>query len=116
MALSTTRAGADVTREQLLALAEDAPSAWLGIRIAVLLLLLEGYRPTFLARLFGISRMSLIRWVQRLNREGMAGVVEKPRPGRPAQLTARWRRQLLADLEQSPSSTACRGWRGTGPH
>jgi len=95
-------ARAEVTRERLLALAEEVPGAWLGIKIAVLVLLLDGYRPTFLARLFDLSRMSLTRWVHRLNREGVAGVVEKSRPGRPTQLTARLRRQLLADLEQSP--------------
>ena len=61
---------AEVTRGRLLALAEEVPGAWLGIKIAVLVLLLDGYRPTFLARLFGVSRMSLTRWVHRLNREG----------------------------------------------
>lgn len=92
----------DVARECLLALAEEIPGAWVGIKIAMLVLLLDGYRPTFLARLFGLSRMTLTRCVHRLNREGMAGAVEKPRPGRPTQLTPRLRRQLLADLEQSP--------------
>lgn len=93
---------AEVTRERLLALAEELPGAWLGIKIAVLVLLLDGYRPTFVARLFGVSRMTLTRWVHRLNRAGVAGVVEKPRPGRPPQLTPRLRRQLWADLQQSP--------------
>jgi transposase len=92
----------DVTPERLLASAEEFPGAWLGIKIAVLLLFLDGYRPTFLARLFNISRMSLTRWVHCLNRQGLAGVVEKSRPGRPTQLTSRLRRQLLADLERSP--------------
>jgi transposase len=93
---------AEVTRERLLALAEEFPGAWLGIKIAVLVLLLDGYRPTFLARLFNISRMSLTRWVHGLNRQGVAAVVEKSRPGRPTQLTSRLRRQLWADLERSP--------------
>jgi transposase len=92
----------EVTRERLLALAEECPGAWVGIKIAILVLLLDGYRPTFLARLFSISRMSLTRWVHRLNRQGLAGVVEKFRPGRPTQLTPRLRRQLSADLERSP--------------
>lgn len=92
----------EVTPQRLLALAEEFPGAWLGIKIAVLVLLLDGYRPTFLARLFHLSRMSLTRWVHRVNRQGVAGVVEKPRPGRPTQLTSRLRRQLLADLERSP--------------
>ena len=92
----------EVTPQRLLALAEEFPGAWLGIKIAVLVLLLDGYRPTFLARLFGVSRMSLTRWVHGLNRQGVAGVVEKSRPGRPTQLTSRLRRQLLTDLERSP--------------
>lgn len=91
-----------IRREQLLALAEQAPGAWLGLKIAVLVLLLDGYRPTFLAQLFGISRMSLTRWVHRLNREGLAGLRDQPRPGRPTQLTTRVRQQLQRDLESPP--------------
>src|SRR5258708_32032842 len=88
-------------RERLLALAEEFPGARLGIKIAILMLLLDGNRPTFVARLFSISRMSLPRWVHRLNREGGGGGVEKSRPGRPTQLTSGLRRQLLADLQRS---------------
>ena len=66
------------------------------------MLLLDGYRPTFLARLFNISRMSLTRWVHRANRHGVAGLVEKSRSGRPTQLTSGLRRPLLADLQRSP--------------
>ena len=98
-ALTISRA---VTREQLLATAEQTPGAGLGLKIAILVLLQEGYRPTFLAQLFGVSRMTLTRWVHRLNQEGVAGVREQPRPGRPTQLTSRIRRQLLSDLEHSP--------------
>lgn len=99
-ALSIERS--DVTRENLLALAEEAPGAWLGLKVTVLVLLLDGYRPTFLCQLFGLSRMSLTRWVNRVNREGVAGVLERPRSGRPTALTARLRQRLAQHLEQSP--------------
>ena len=92
----------DVTRESLLALVERSPGAWLGLRIAVMILFLDGYRPTFLAELFGVSRMTLTRWVHRLNREGLAGLQDNPRAGRPTQLTPRLRRQLSGHLKQSP--------------
>ena len=92
----------DVTRESLLSLAEEVPGAWLGLRIAMMILFLEGYRPSFLAELFGVSRMTLTRWVHRLKRQGPRGLLEKPRPGRPTQLTARLRHQLLAHLKHSP--------------
>jgi hypothetical protein len=39
----------DVTREKLSAWAEQAPGAWLGLKVAVLLLL-DGHRPTFLCQ------------------------------------------------------------------
>ncbi len=58
----------DVTREQLLAPAQETPGERLGIRVAVIVLLLEGYRPTFVGRLFGPTRMTLTRWVDRLSR------------------------------------------------
>ena len=95
-------ARSDVTRESLLALVEQSPGAWLGLRIAVVVLLLDGYRPTFLAELFGVSRMTLTRWVHRLNGQGLAGLQEKARAGRPTQLTPRLRRQLSEHLKQSP--------------
>ena len=83
-------------------MAEEFPGARLGIKIAILMLLLDGNRPTFVARLFSIGRMSLTRWVHRLNRQGVAGVVEKSRPSRPTQLTSGLRPELLADLQCSP--------------
>jgi transposase len=92
----------DITREKLLTLAEEASGAWLGLKVAVLVLLLDGYRPTFLCQLFGLSRMSLTRWVHRVNREGLAGALERSRSGRPTALTARLRQQLARHLEQSP--------------
>jgi putative transposase len=92
----------DVTRKNLLALADRSPGAWLGLRIAAMLLFLDGYRPTFLAELLGVSRMTLTRWVHRLNGQGPKGLLEKARPGRPTQLTPRLRRQLSARLKQSP--------------
>jgi len=95
-------ARADVTRESLLALADELPGAWLGLRIAMMLLLLDGFRPTCLAELFGVSRMTLTRWVHRLQRQGPRGLRDHPRPGRPTQLTARLRRQLSVHLKQSP--------------
>ena len=83
-------------------MADRSPGAWLGLRIAVMLLLLDGYRPTFLAELLGVSRMTLTRWVHRWNREGPSGLLEKSRSGRPTRLTPRLQRQLEVHLKQSP--------------
>jgi hypothetical protein len=45
----------EVTREKLLALAKQIPGAWIGIKIAALLLILEGQRPGWISALFGLS-------------------------------------------------------------
>ena len=104
-ALSVTRS--DVTAEALLRLAATTPGAWLGVKIAVVLLILRGHRRAVVTALFGISRTTLSAWVHRANAEGVHGLLERSRPGRPSQLTPRIRRQVDAHLAQSPA--AC-GW------
>ena len=104
-ALSITRD--DVTPEALLRLAMETPGAWLGVKIAVMILVRAGYRPTALTALFGISRTTVTAWIHRVNREGVRGVLERSRPGRPTQLTPRVRQQVDAHLAHSPADY---GW------
>ena len=52
-------------RIRLLALAEEIPGAWVGIKIAALLLVLEGQRPGWITEVLGLTRMSLSRWIMR---------------------------------------------------
>lgn len=92
------------TRERLLGLAEQVPGAWIGVKIAALLLLLEGQRPGWIAEVLGLTRMSLRRWVHAVNAEGVESMVPKPKAGRPAALTGKVRRELAAQLERSPQS------------
>jgi transposase len=91
-----------VTREGLLQLAEKVPGAWTGIRIAALLLMLDGMTSSRVAELFGISRWSMVKWIQRVNGEGISGVEEKPKPGRPARFDAGVRKKLEEALQRSP--------------
>lgn len=49
----------EATRERLVALADRIPGAWIGIKIAALLLVLEGQRPVWITRVLGLTRMSL---------------------------------------------------------
>ncbi|HKV44303.1 MAG TPA: helix-turn-helix domain-containing protein, partial [bacterium] len=86
-ALAITRD--DVTPDALLRLAATTPGAWLGVKIAVVLLVRAGQRPSTVTALFGISRTTLTAWVHRVNREGVQGLRERSRPGRPSQLTPR---------------------------
>ena len=91
-----------LTREALLEMAEQTPGAWIGIRIAALLLLLEGWKSSQIARLFGLTRWSIVRWIQRANEKGVAGVAEKKRPGRPGRIDEQIQKALEKDLERSP--------------
>ncbi len=104
-ALSITRA--DVTPEALLRHAAETPGSWLGVKVAVEILVRAGYCPSALTTLFGISRTTLKAWIHRVNQEGVRGVFERPRPGRPSQLTPRVRRQVDAHLAHSPAKY---GW------
>jgi hypothetical protein len=44
-----------VTREALLEMTEKIPGAWIGIRIAAILPLLEGWKSSQIARPFGLT-------------------------------------------------------------
>lgn len=91
-----------VTREALLEMAEKIPGAWIGLRIAAMLLLLQGWRSSQIARLFDLTRWSVVKWIRRVNEQGLSGLEEKKRPGRPCRLDQRIQRDLERALEKDP--------------
>jgi transposase len=91
-----------ITREVLLGMARRVPGAWIGIRIAAMLLLLEGWKSTKIAGLFGISRWSMVKWIHKVNKEGLEGIPDKPRTGRPCRLDDNVLKDLEEALEKSP--------------
>ncbi len=99
-ALSLT--GQETTRENLLALTKEVPGAKVGIKIAALLLVLEGQRPGQVTHLLGLNHMALERCIHAVNREGVQALVPKSRAGRPSRLTLDVQRQLEQDLQKSP--------------
>src|SRR4030067_1415502 len=103
-----------VTREVLLEMAEKIPGAWIGIRIAALLLLLEGWKSSQIAGLFGLTRWSVVRWIQGVNEKGVLAVEAKKQPGRPCRLDAQIQRALEKDLEKSPRTLGLKRNRGGG--
>ena len=93
-----------VTREALLKMAEKVPGAWVGLRIAAILLLLEGWKSTSVARLFGLTRWSVVKWIRRINAQGFDGVKEVHRPGRPPRLGTAIQQALEEVLQKNPRS------------
>jgi transposase len=86
----------EMTKEFLLAIAEKIPGAWVGIRIAGYLLMLSGWKSTQVAELFGLSRLAVVKWIRKANRDGLVAVEDLPRCGRPAKVG----REVLADLDR----------------
>ncbi len=91
-----------ISREALLKMAEIVPGAWVGIRIAGLLLILSGWRSTQVAALFGLSQWSVVKWIQHANKEGTAMVEDRARPGRPSRLSESCKHDLEKALQSSP--------------
>jgi transposase len=83
-----------VTKQALLEMAQQDPTTWLGIRLAAGLLVLEGWNSSQIAEIFGLSRWSVVQWIQRLNKEGVIGLMEKERCGRPVRMNMKVQKHL----------------------
>lgn len=102
-------------KERLSALAEEIPGAWIGIKIAALLLILEGQRPGWITEVLGLTRMSLSRWIHAVNEEGLEALKPKPRSGRPNRLEPKVQKALEAHLEKSPQEFGLNRAQWDGP-
>lgn len=71
-------------------------------RLLALALVLEGHSRSEAARQTGMDRQTLRDWVIRYNAEGVDGLRDRPRPGRPAQLTAAQLAELARLVEAGP--------------
>ena len=91
-----------LTRKALLRLADRTPGAWIGIRIAVLLLILAGWKSSHAAELFGLTRWTVVKWIQRANTEGAEAVFDRQRMGRPPRLNIKVMKKLENVLARSP--------------
>ena len=93
---------AEAKKERLLALAETIPGAWVGIKIAALLLVLEGQRPGWVSEVLGLTRMTLSRWIHSVNQRGLSALQPRTRSGRPTRLTSGMQEMLASHLEKNP--------------
>jgi len=90
--------------ESLLRFAREIPGAWTGIRISAILLALEGWHSTQIAELFGLSRWGVIQWLKRANEEGLSGLQDRPKPGRPPRLDKTIQKKLKEAIKRPPST------------
>jgi len=100
MAVEITRtdlSAADLRREA--ARARDAKASR---RMLALALVLDGRSRTAAAQSCGMDRQTLRDWVHRYNAEGLAGLFDRPLPGRPPRLSAEQMSELAVIVETGP--------------
>jgi len=112
---SLTLVHPEASRDGLLKAAREIPGALVGIKIAALLLTLEGQRPGWIAEVLGMTRQSLNLWMHKVNEQGLASLKPVRRPGRPTRMTTKVRRELEAHLEKSPEEFGINRARWDGP-
>jgi transposase len=71
-------------------------------RMLALALVLEGHARAAAARAAGMDAQSLRDWVHRYHQEGLVGLHDRPRSGRPPRLTPEQRAELAEVVEQGP--------------
>ena len=91
-----------VTRDILLRKADETPGAWIGIRIAALLLILSGWKSTQVAELFGLTRWAVVKWIQKANVYGVETVNDRARSGCPSHFDKDLMKKLDEALSKSP--------------
>ena len=92
----------EITRQSLLAQAEAIPGAWIGLRIAALLLWLSGWKSPALSALFGGSRWAVWQWLSLANEQGLRSVQPRPAPGRKPRLSAAVQQPLDLAVQEAP--------------
>jgi transposase len=71
-------------------------------RAQILLALADGRRPSQVAKGLGVSRPTVYTWVHRFNEQGLHGLEDHPRSGRPHTYTAEQRAEVIATALTDP--------------
>lgn len=105
----------EASRERLLAFARKVPGVYIGIKIAALLLILEGQRPGWISEVLGLTRQSLNVWMHKVNEKGVESLKTATRPGRPPRLTPEMIQEVEQNLDKSPLDFGLKRLRWDGP-
>jgi transposase len=98
VAVTRRELGADELRRAAVRCGEVAAAR----RMLALALVLEGHSRKEAARHAGMDRQTLRDWVHRYNAEGLAGLYDRPHPGRKPRLAPEQTAALAAVVEQGP--------------
>jgi len=100
MTLSITRF--DLTAEDLRGAARRSRNVAQARRCLAIASVLDGQSRTAAAESAGMQRQTLRDWVHRYNADGIAGLLDRPRPTRPGLLSAAQRAEFDAIVEAGP--------------
>jgi transposase len=78
--------------------------ARLVVRAKIVLGLAAGERPYQVADRVGVGRMAAYEWLHRFNAEGLKGLTDHPRPGRPHTYTPGQRAEVIAAALTKPDA------------
>jgi transposase len=85
--------------------------AGLAMRARIVLLAAEGHTNTQIASLVGCSRQAVVRWRGRYGREGLGGLDDQPRCGRPRSINDARRAKIVAvTLAGPPAGLGITHW------
>lgn len=93
----------DFTAASLRAAAVCADDAQMTRRALAIAMVLDGYPRATAAELAGMDRQTLRDWVHRFNAEGLQGLSDRLRPGRPTILSAEQMKEVEAWAEAGPA-------------
>jgi len=83
----------------------------LVLRARIVLALALGQTNREVADALSVRTATVSKWRTRFGREGLSGLVDAPRSGKPATYTAEAERRVLATLDESPPTGYAR-WNG----
>jgi transposase len=92
----------DLSASELRQAAAKSKNSAASRRMLALALVMEGADRTSAARSCGMDRQTLRDWVHRYNSDGLAGLENRPLPGRRSKLTAEQKQGLIALVEAGP--------------
>ena len=92
----------DFTAATLRAAAVYADDPGVTRRALAIAMVIDGYPRATAAELAGMDRQTLRDWVHRFNAEGLEGLSDRPRPGRPPFLSAAQMKEVKAWVEAGP--------------
>ena len=92
----------DQTKTQLRDLVKNHPVSQVRHRAHAILLSAQGYPINRLAEIFFVDRETITNWLNRFDHDGIDGLENKPRPGRPPSIDRADEAKVLDEVRQEP--------------